>query len=535
MANDDIRVKISAKDEASATLAEFVKRMKRAGLPTKGLSRDLAGLNRETASLGRFSRGLALPRMVQGLRGMRREANEMRKGLTRLGEGMGALGELGAIGGIGATLAGVTLATKRWADFGMTTSIAARNIGISTGQLYRFQRAASLAGVSGSTLTQGLTGFSLKLAAGLAGNDLAIEQRLRALHVHAGFAHHRLVPLSKLLPEIADKIAAMPAGPLQYRAAESIGLGSILPFLRQGGAKIRAEMGELKKQGVGENFGGSRALYRDFSRLDTAVSRAGNELAKEFAPSVAQATTALAWMANMAASRHTMLGTAVGPNEFTKWLRKHSLPKLLGWNPPWAGLKPGPGLLGVELPSRTKFTGLPKAKDALSRDVAVAALRNHLNPAYMQALVQTEGGTGKVSSAGAIGTMQLMPGTAKDLGVNPYNEKQNIAGGMRYFAQLLRRFHGNYDAAAAAYNAGPNGPGVQYFARTGDERYLPAETKLYVEKIERAKAREGGRLTVDINHTNAPPGVSVAAHSTDSSVVVGSLRISRAHPGEALP
>ena len=80
------------------------------------------------------------------------------------------------------------------------------------------------------------------------------------------------------------------------------------------------------------------------------------------------------------------------------------------------------------------------------------------------------------SRAGAQGLMQLMPGTARSLGVrNPYDAAQNIAGGVKYLAQLLKQFGGDVRKALAAYNAGP--------VRAKSKRPLPKETQRYVKAV----------------------------------------------------
>ena len=94
--------------------------------------------------------------------------------------------------------------------------------------------------------------------------------------------------------------------------------------------------------------------------------------------------------------------------------------------------------------------------------VVAAAHKAHVSPRLVAAVVQVENGGNfhgsptRVSAAGAIGVMQLEPGTAWDtLRVNPWNARQNIDGGARYLARMLRRFGGNVRLALMAYNAGP--------------------------------------------------------------------------------
>lgn len=113
-------------------------------------------------------------------------------------------------------------------------------------------------------------------------------------------------------------------------------------------------------------------------------------------------------------------------------------------------------------------------------DVARAAARKHGVPEDLfLRLVQRESGwnPGVVSSKGAIGLAQLMPGTADLLSVDPHDPLDNLDGGARYLAMMYSRF-GSWKLALAAYNAGP---GAVEDAGNAVPDY--EETKAYVAAI----------------------------------------------------
>lgn len=98
-----------------------------------------------------------------------------------------------------------------------------------------------------------------------------------------------------------------------------------------------------------------------------------------------------------------------------------------------------------------------KTENAYDRIILEAARRHEVHPALIKAIIKAESSYDPraVSKRGARGLMQLMPGTARDMGVkNSFNPSHNIHGGTKYFKQLLDEFEGNIRLALAAYNAG---------------------------------------------------------------------------------
>ena len=130
------------------------------------------------------------------------------------------------------------------------------------------------------------------------------------------------------------------------------------------------------------------------------------------------------------------------------------------------------------LNNRSQKVATPTRSD-IDRLIDMVAARYRIKPKFIRAVVRVESNYDVYarSSAGAMGLMQLMPDTARELGVqDPWDAASNLDGGTRYLAALLREF-GDAEKALGAYHAGP--------AYLRQSRELPAVSIRYAREVRR--------------------------------------------------
>jgi len=166
-------------------------------------------------------------------------------------------------------------------------------------------------------------------------------------------------------------------------------------------------------------------------------------------------------------------------------------------SPDVAGALPPPGFSAVQ--PRPANSVIDQRLDRIVRD---AAARHDLDPALVKAVISTESGWNPqaVSRKGAVGLMQLIPGTAQRFGVNnSFDPAQNVEGGTTYLKSLLDRYNGDLSKSLAAYNAGEHAVDMH----GGVPAYR--ETQQYVRKVTDAYFRPGsGRNSTQGSPPKAP-------------------------------
>jgi hypothetical protein len=171
----------------------------------------------------------------------------------------------------------------------------------------------------------------------------------------------------------------------------------------------------------------------------------------------------------------------------------------------------------------------PQPEVDLNQVVNAASARYRLDPDFVSSVIRAESGFNvrAVSPKGARGLMQLMPGTASQLGVrNAFDAQANIEGGTRYLRELLERYHFDLVKALAAYNAGPQR--VEKFG--GVPPYY--ETRVYVARVVRDFNK---KKVAQAKSAKPPQRVSEPSAKPSASGVQRSRSIAQANAGGPKP
>lgn len=546
-ADNNLRVKITAEDRASAVIDKMKRRLGGFETPANRASKAMRGMAERTDQLERFARSQAMPRINSHFERFANNAFSAFRNVSRLsGEMEGLAGLMERMGPLGVAIGGALLA-KRWADQGIQLKNAAANIGgLSMGQLMRYRRIAQGVGVGPQSITGDIATLrNDQFDAGI-NHRGQMNQAFKQLGIPLRDKSGQWTALPVLMNDLATKLQTLsPIG--QQRVLSAMGLDpASMPFFRLTPAEVAARNAALKRQGITTSaYSGAGALYQDFTDLDTAAIVASNALAKDLAPAVGYATKALSafllglggkngivskdgswfsqlWNANPfglnkitpAQAWNQFNSPTAGPNGVARSLRDNN-PLNLSYVPGQRGIVGRDG----------QFGRYGTMADGVSAAVNQIMIDRSRGDNTIRKLVTSWAPPGSNDTAAYIRNVSRWTGYAPDEPLNLSNPRV-----MSAVVSAMARQEGSGRLSPSDLASGVLG-GYREFA-SGAPRALPTDVTAELAKL---RAAQAGKVTVDINHNGAPAGVTARA-SADGSASIGTLRVVRTMtPAEAYP
>ena len=315
MADQALAVQITAVDRFSAELSKFKQALEKTGVPVDKLGKATEKL--------KPSQGLAT--MGKAFGDIGTTARDAAEGLARI------VPPLGMITGA-ASLAGMAKLVSAFGDWGTKLSNSAARVGVAVGDLQAFRNAARLAGVSGEAAAGGFRTLTDTIRDAAGGRNPEAIGWFRALGVSMTDASGHARSASDMLPELADKIAAIKNPSDQARVAVALfgGAGEeMLPFLRRGADGMRELQGEARRLGA-TNQAGVEAADRfrmSQERVQLAVEGLGYAVAARLAPALTPLLDKLAdWVANHSGAIADAIGRIA--DGFVSWVQGGGLDRV---------------------------------------------------------------------------------------------------------------------------------------------------------------------------------------------------------------
>jgi hypothetical protein len=295
MSGGGFSITISAVDKASSTLEAVNKRLQKFNAPVDRLRKNL----------GKFSDLSGLSKLGGTLSGLARKSLEVFQAMSRIIEPLGAI--TGAL-----TVAGMYKLASSWSNFGNQLWFAAYRTGTTAKELYGLQSAAELAGASGESMTSGLRNLTDALTDAAGGRAPEVVQLFNLLGVQFENMPGKARRATDVLPELADKIAAIKEPAIQAQLATRLfgAAGEDLLRVFMGGSAGLAEYVQKAmalSRVTDKNVDAARRLHEAQAKIGIAATGLGAAIAERLEPVLTPLLEKLAsWIANNRSLEETM-------------------------------------------------------------------------------------------------------------------------------------------------------------------------------------------------------------------------------------